>query len=1327
MGGGGEQLAQVPLLPAPQEVAPIAGGAMPTLLAPSTPPPAAAPTEQGGIANWLAGFGQSMVGAIPEQFGISPGRIGLNADDVTTWRANNPIGGAISELIPGLGMAVGGAKLGGAIMGRLLFRTAAAGLPTTERILTGVALQAPVLGQSPMAAGAVAGVLEMVPYELARIAGAATLGDEGSLTRITESAMLDLGLSATLFGASNWYRSTRVRDQDMLMRGIVGESYNGRAAPQENLNALYQARAGGQIAPELMPHIETNIGRLEQEIRAAAPGKGDRFVDQMWDGTSTDEMNRLFNPGASDSLRRQTFTIGEGNFATRSAWQDVAQEAQMPADWQAHVMYPRMVNAVTPEALARTQQTLARNLRTEVDGWRIAPEANSTMFVMSRELEDGRFVMFRTATPSKFIRQSIFEETADRSASYLRRVEAPLERSATEALNAGVEENVLNSTVGIQRIVTPASAEALARTGSYDAYLTSLGLRNIGKEGQELVANAWGFLKKYVATTDALFRNAPAAGALRVVMQSVYDIAAAKAATIIEGRPVFEAGKNLLTRLVRPRDGIQPILRELSEDEFSLGMRAMSEGGTMDSARAFLTNHLDDSASVERIMKLLDYTNTAGSGAAKEINLTERVFFGDTKFQPFMDNYGMSHAWTGRSRVRVLDENGKVIDVGAGRNNLEAMRNAQNSARESGGVVENKSFLSSGHKEDERLLREIMQNRGKVDATRAANTFRGGATAPPTKKEFFELFGNKVRGDYKYLADTITNEHLGPSITDMRRRYGNSVAEDLEYRQRALRGDKGSIDKFVNKTIDKVLRPWIGANSADKLVQGYNKLEFVNLVFASPAYLMQSLVQPLQTVLPGIANLVNGNAGAWQRFMDFVPAFSADGKVSGFRGMLSTMRIASASARSLARPTAAEARDLARAVAEGGISPRFIDEFAGQTSKFGQAIGEGFASGTTLAERSGNALINSMKYISTTPAAKTEEITRTYAFLAGRHVAEARGITDPEQIYQVAKRFMGRTMYSYAAADRARVFNGPAGSLAGLFKNWTFNSINDWSLYGHEAYRHGNVAPLMWALAANGALAGAGGMSIFGAADGLTKLFSDRGLMQHIYEAFGDGPNGVNMADALYFGLPGFLGVSLQNQLAAPGADPQQDVNFLFNFVGLRRAQKISTLVHYFRDEWSATGNPLASQRTWDLMSYAMGPRVLYKLFSEVEGGALRSIRDGRSITEITNPQDRWLNALGLTPTRISRAYEVSSELFQQRNEVRAMTSRLSEAFARAVDSNDQQAMSFIITRAIETGADVHSVMRGAATRTRLHNTPIVNNEFRRNPAAAPLIDALDL
>src|SRR5580765_3944 len=529
MGGGGEQeqLAQVPLTPAPAIGQP-AGGAMPTLLAPSAPVPSAPPVEQ----NLLGGFAQSLIGAVPEQFGISPNRIGLNADDITTWRANNPIGGAISELIPGLGMAVGGASVGGRLMGRLLFRGAAAGLPTTERILAGVALRAPVLGEAPLAAGAVAGVLEMVPYEMARIAGAAALGDEGSLLRIGESAILDLGLSAALFGASNWYRSTRVRDQDMLMRGIVGESYNGRAAPQENLNALYEARAGGRIAPELMSHVDTNIARLEQEIRTAAPGRGDRFVDQMWDGTSTDEMNRLFNPGASDSLRRQTFTLGEGNFATRSAWQNVATQAGLPADWQAHVMYPRVVNAVTPEALARTQQTLARNLRTEVDGWRIAPEANSTMFVMSKELPSGQFVMFRTATPSKFIRPSIFEETADRSAAYLRRVEAPLERSRVEALKAGVEESVLDGTVGIQRIVTPASAEALARTGSYDAYLTSLGLRNIGKEGQELVANAWGFLKKYVATTDALFRNAPAAGALRVVMQSIYDLAAAKAATL---------------------------------------------------------------------------------------------------------------------------------------------------------------------------------------------------------------------------------------------------------------------------------------------------------------------------------------------------------------------------------------------------------------------------------------------------------------------------------------------------------------------------------------------------------------------------------------------------------------------------------------------------------------------------------------------------------------------------------------------------------------------------------------------------------------------------
>jgi hypothetical protein len=818
---------------------------------------------------------------------------------------------------------------------------------------------------------------------------------------------------------------------------------------------------------------------------------------------------------------------------------------------------------------------------------------------------------------------------------------------------------------------------------------------------------------------------------MRILVNGVYDIVNSKAASVIVGRPTVEEGKNLIWRTLKPRGGIQPLMQAVTEDDFQHVIRAISSGGTIDGARAFIRNAVENPELENKLISLLEYTSKAASDARTEIQLTESVLRGKPHLDSNESHYGFNHLWIGEHRVRVIGEDGKLLGVGAGRNAQEALANSRNVARETGGVAEPASFRSAGASEDTQLLEQIARNRDNLGiqgpATREA-IFRGGSTGEISKAELLKAFDTKVRGEYKLLGDLIVREHLGPDIANVRRIYGDKVADDLDYRIRALQGHKGIIDKAINAVADKWLKPWLGPNSGDKLVSLYNKLEFANLVFMSPGYLAQQMLAPIQTVLPGVAHLINGNARAWQRFMDFVPNFDMAGKPSGFQGFINTMRIMSASVRAVARPTAEEARDIARAVSEGRLSPRFIDEFQGQGSKFGQAVGEGFATGNTLAERATNATVNTLKMFSTIPAARVEELSRAYALIAGRNVAIARGITDQEQIYQVAKRFMDRTMYQYSAADRPKIFNGPAGSMFGLFKNWVFQNVNDLSLYSSaEAFRTGNLQPLMFALGGQGILAGVGGTTVTGVAEGLSRYFTDKGLMGHIYEAFGNGPDGNNTADAIYFGLPGFLGVSLQNQLASIGADPQQDLNFLHNFVAFRRAQKVSTLVNYFQNEWRATGSPLASNRTADMIRYAIGPRTLYKLMSEVSDGALRSIRDGRPLTAIPDWQDQWLNALGLQPTRIARAYEAATTLFANRNEHRAATSRLGEAYARAVEQGDQHAMTFILRRAVETGADVASIMRSAAVRIRNAARPVLRNDFRLDPETAPLLDALGL
>jgi len=1321
----------------------LAAAAMPTLAPGSRAPAGAQPPAPGTPQeyNWLQGFASSAVSAIPEMFGMNPGALGLDRDATEAWRATHPIGGFVSETIPNLVGMGGGAALGGRLIGRVMLGAAErVGLTATAQVARVVAQQTPRIAQMPLATGAVAGALELVPFEAARLGAAAVLGDEGSVGQIAGSAALDLALGSVFTGGLHWYRNAGSRDADSVMRGIVN-GYDGRMSAQEKLGMLLQERAAGTGTPQSLELIESRIRGLENEIRTAVPTRTDRYVDTLVGDVDPAPIDRLFRPRAvaatgprasTDMLRRQ-FTVGERGFANGAEWEAIAQQAGLQDGWMANVQYPRVLDVRSPAVLTKTLRTLEKHLPLVEDGWRFGRETNSGLAIMVKELPNGRFVLFKTATPSQFIKPSLFDVLENRGMSYLQRVERPLRRAQNEELLAKVgDDAALNRTAGLQRDITPEAMDTVRRGGTVENYMNMLpeGMRQIGKEGSDLVRSTWDFIKSGIASTDALFRKAPGAAALRLIINGVQDIVNAKVANWTVGRVGVEEGKNLIWRSMRPRGGVQPLLTALSENEFQHAVRAISSGGTLDSARAYLKLTVDNPELENKIMSLLEWTSRAASETAQEIHLTEAVLRGKGRFASNEANYGFNHMWLGEHRARVLDDNGKVLGVGAGRSSNAALANARNIARETGGTVEAKSFIGNS-KEDEQLLRQIRANRENIGiqgpAAREA-IFRGGDAGQISKSEFYKLFEAKVVGEHKLLGDTIIREHLGGDISNVRRMYGDRVADDLEYRVRIMLGEKGIVDKAFNAVVDKALKPWIGANSASKLVQMYNKLEFSNLVFMSPGYLIQQMMAPIQTVLPGVGHLLNTNAAGWQRFMDFSPAFGLNGKPIGFQGTLAPLRLMAAAGRSIFRPNSGEARDLGRAVSEGVIRPGFIDEMAGPTSRFGQAVGEGFASGSTMTERATNGAVNLLRMFSTIPAARVEELSRAYSFMAGRHIAIARGITDEEQIFQVAKRFANRTMYQYSAADRPKIFNGPAGGMFGLFKNWVFQNINDLSLYTHEAYRHGSFQPLMLALGGQAALAGVGGTAISGVADGLSRFFTDKSLMQHLYEAhLGDGPNGHNVTDALYFGLPGFLGVSLQNQLASIGADPQQDINFLHNFVAFRRGQKISTLINYFTDQWRANGNPMASRRTWDMINYAVGPRVTYKLFSEVEDGALRSIRDGRPITEITDPQDAWINALGLQPTRIARAYEASTRLFERRAEHRAATARLGEAYARAVESGDQHAITFILRRAFETGSDVASVMRSGATRVRLHHTPTITNDFKHDPNTAPLLEALGL
>jgi hypothetical protein len=229
-------------------------------------------------------------------------------------------------------------------------------------------------------------------------------------------------------------------------------------------------------------------------------------------------------------------------------------------------------------------------------------------------------------------------------------------------------------------------------------------------------------------------------------------------------------------------------------------------------------------------------------------------------------------------------------------------------------------------------------------------------------------------------------------------------------------------------------------------------------------------------------------------------------------------------------------------------------------------------------------------------------------------------------------------------------------------------------------------------------------------------------LVEELYGAV----DNTRTADALYYGLPGLMGVSLQGMMAAPANDPRRDITFFANAVALDRARKVATAGGDLWSRWSSGGpNPLMEDRSWDQLVYAMGPRTMYRAFAQIEDGALKSIRNGRPIIEGVSELERGLNMIGMTPTRIARAWEISESLWSDQEKRRAQTSAFGEAYAEAWQRNDSGSMQEIVQRAVESGADLSSVMRGAMQRMQDAARPQMPFDYLRRPEAMRRLETL--
>jgi hypothetical protein len=1307
------------------------------------PTPNAASVPGGAFQNFLS---SALRSGTSEMVGLegdwTQGITGVSPQQNDEWRNRNFLGSVLSQLVG----AVPAYMASAAVTGPLAAAPAVARVaPWAARTMgygrfadEGAALAA----AAPVRTLATQAVLTTVPISAARLGLTPVLG--GDLERVATSVGIDLAGSAVMGAGFGLYRGIRggqlVQDSERLLAQRI-DTYNLDAPPQERLGLLETFNPADDAVRVLR---DRTIEGLRQAVRTEnAPSmlRGNNWLGPL-EGEETatiratrTDLNRLFRPtepvaegGGPRALQVQTLSVGRTGFDSAQAWRDTAAEIGLPNNWETVLQYPRVVTANAEQA-PRIQNNLQRHLGDDVgDGWRIRREANQDLYVVSRQLApaaDGRqrWFMARTNAPERLLPLPGSLRRGDKLARFIGQAEENLLAKAVSGLP---EDDILRMGMESLKFRPPGLRGAKPQWSMLEHFPAPLA--NAAKEAQPLANELWRKTKSVIAPTQNRFRDRPLASFLLGQAKSIYEMAQGKAARALHGSRPTTQPLSQLVRGLPDQGGLRKLFDAMQDGDTAFVSRyaRLREQGKLSLDDALTAARADvDPAVIERAEPVIREWDRVAREAWDELLRTAAAT--GTKVPKEVEGWAIPHTWPGdwRQKIRLDDRTTHIV---GGRTREEVQRAARSWVDENGGTLDPAGAFQTDRKGDYELLRERSARRIFIDSPRITefgNVKRrqakpaGGYVGqqPPTKEELWDILSNDITMKYQDIAQRTVQRGLTQGmLPEIKSKYGTPTTNEVIKQLNVMRGEQGEFSRWQNRALS-FLDPLLGKNSASKIAATANAIEaHFAFGFGNLAFPAGNAVTAIQTVAPKLAMMRQMGPGRISELFDFMPSYGPDGVPDGAFAAMSPTKVMKAAFRSLTNPSEQDRVFFNRAVEEGVIAARIKDEYLGTSSRFMQnmrAVAKGEEPVTNL-----------MRALATGNMAlphRVEELTRAHAFFSWVRAGEGLNMT-PDALYEFAKRGTWSSMYGYAQADRPRMFTGPVGMMAGLFKNWMFNYIGDLVRYTGEASR-GNMAGLTWALGGTLATAGLGGLPLWALVEQGHRMFSDSTLVEELYSA-----TGTEAGDALYYGMPGLFGVSLQGMMAAPFNDPRRDLSFMFNVVTAERARRVGQIVGDTWERWRGGGeNPLTQDRTWDQLAFALAPRTIYRLTAQVEDGALKSIRNGRPIIEGIGEFERGLNAVGLSSTRIARAWEASESLWADQERRRANTTMFAEAYSDAMAAGDNRAMQNVIERAIESGSDLSSVMRGAMERQRGLRTPQMPMDYLRVPGAYDRLQRLGL
>lgn len=822
------------------------------------------------------------------------------------------------------------------------------------------------------------------------------------------------------------------------------------------------------------------------------------------------------------------------------------------------------------------------------------------------------------------------------------------------------------------------------------------------------------------------------------------------ATVIMRGKSVPKAGASMASAVrgkgVAYESGfmnhrpIRDVVSDLTEDEVNVVVRlANANKLTPEKAQALVAEGVLTPKAAQAVEELRaineDVINHLVLPTFRETNHADVEWL--------KNHLGIPRVARGDFFTEVKNEAGDTVHMAFGKNGRQVEREAKLVVDEAKANGKNWTFKPGQLKhlatEQEDVLRELQENvmkkvsqtseEGEViyRAMRRLAALKGttgkNATIPITSGALKKRTGVQTSADIQhYSHEDLLNSMDGhlrqllrfTGMQNYKERFGEFAAkslgeespkmyDDLMQKGRQFLGLESQITNALNRALAPILGSMTGSKSATKIAAAVNETMYAfTLGFINPSFAVLNLLTPLQTVAPWINMMRTVPHYEAAKMMQFTPKGNSLGKPTGAFGWLEPIKVLG-EAMALMRKPEPELKELfQRALDDGVFHPQLFEEWIGKGAKASESLGEAYRQG---------GMAGFLRKGATWMGEESEKMSRLIAFNAAYKVGKEFFGLEGDALYRFTRRANEVTMFNYHTVDRSKIFTGPVGSMFGLFKNWQMHFIGNLMQYAGLAVNRGNFGPLLWAGGSAAVMGGLGATPLIAVADGIAD-WNNEANSSYLWmqENFGPGE-----ADAIYFGLPAFAGVSLQASSALPGTDVRNEVSSLYSFAIWNRMKQFGKASEAADKYEDATGqNAMQDPNIRDQFASALLPRAMVRALSITEGDYVRSMATGYPQVRNVSPVGQMLHASGMNIVEVERMQEAGQKIYKAEEQRKRLIEGLGEGYLKATMEGDYDEAERVIQRTIAMGVPLDSVMKSAMQRQKREDTGDILSRYSK-------------